>query len=256
MILNAYIYLYHLDKFCVLPDYPESIQDNMPTEFNSTNALARTAPVFSYKHSGPRTVQVSLKMHRDLMNDINIGVSNLKDNVVDFSGKDYIDVLVKYLQASSMPKYNEYSSGSKMVIPPMVALRFGNSIFIKGVITSGISVTYSKPILIDDKYALVDVSFTVSEVDPYEAESVAELGSFRGITRTFKDGIYKDTDESPTINVARTNQSNNSISLTNSIKQVGATNTLMTLKKKINKQTTQSVVQELHVGPGVSSGVD
>ena len=64
----------------------------------------------------------------------------------------------------------------------MVAVRFGNSVFIKGVVSSGIQVTYKKPIMVGDKYAQVTVGFTVKEFDPYDAESVVKLGSFRGVT--------------------------------------------------------------------------
>lgn len=200
MLVNSYIYLYHLDKFVVLPDYPESITDSLESHFATSTALARTAPVFSYQYSGPRTIStVSLTLHRDMMEDLNKDVSNLKDNVVDFSGDDYVDTLIKYLQAASLPKYNEYASGSKTVIPPMVAVRFGNDIFIKGVINSAIQITYKKPILYNDKYAVVDVGFSIAEVDPYDAETVLQQGSFRGFTRTFKDGIYSDSPSSPMI---------------------------------------------------------
>ena len=188
-IIPNYIYFYHLDKFCVLPLYPDSFTDNMSANFSSQNALARTAPVFSYSNSGPREVSISLILHRDMMEDLNRGISNLKENVVDINSNDYIDTLVKYLQSAALPKYQIYKNGSKSVIPPMVAIRFGNTAFIKGVINSGIQVTYEKPIMVDDKYAKVTVGFTVSEVDPYDAESVAKLGSFRGVC--FANNIYR-----------------------------------------------------------------
>lgn len=196
-LIPNYIYFYHLDKFCVLPMYPETISDNMPSKFAETNALSRSAPVFSYINSGPRQVSIDLKMHRDLMNDLNVNVSNLKDNVVDFSKDDYIDTLIKYLQAASVPKYQVYAAGARGVIPPMVAVRFGDHVFIKGVVTSGINVTYSKPILVDNKYAQVEVSFTINEVDPYDADTIAQQGSFRGVFDSqFKGGIYKSNNTS------------------------------------------------------------
>lgn len=232
--INNYIYLYHLDKFCVLPNCPESVTDNMPSNFASTTALARTAPVFSYQNSGPRTVSVNLTFHRDMLNDINRNVSNLKDNVVDFSGNDYVDTLIKYLQAIALPKYNEYSSGSKAVIPPMIALRFENNIFIKGVVTSGIQVTYNKPVLIDGKYAVINVSFTVSEVEPYDAEYVAQQGSFRGLLRTFKSGVYKDTDDAPTVNITKNTNSTAGTSKTDTVKKT----VKVSAKKEANKSTT------------------
>ena len=194
-MIDNYIYLYHLEKFCVLPTYPDVLTDSMQTNFQSTNALSRSAPVWSYINSGPRTVTVNLPLHRDLMTDLNKNVSNLKDNVVDFTGSDYVDTLISYLQACSLPKYNVYASGSKSVIPPMVAIRFGNTMFIKGIINSNISVDYEKPILWDGKYASVKVSFTVTETDPYDAESVVAEGSFRGITAMFKNGIYASDDD-------------------------------------------------------------
>ena len=236
MVFNSYIYFYHLNKFCILPDYPESLSDTLRANFTETNALARTAPVFSYQNSGPRQVSsVSLTLHRDMMEGLNFNVSNLKDDVVDFSGDDYIDTLIKYLQAATLPKYNEYSSGSKAVIPPMVAIRFGNDIFIKGVVTGEIQLNYQKPILWNDKYAVVSVSFSVSEVDPYDAETVVEEGSFRGVTRAFKDGIYKDTVSSPTINQAalKVKDSNKTVK-TNTIKK----NVKVQQKKEINTKTT------------------
>lgn len=207
-VINSYIYFYHLDKFCVLPDYPETVTDSMQSDFGSTNALARTAPVFSYLHSGPRTVNINLTLHRDLMNDLNRNVSNLKENVVDFSDEDYIDTLIKYIQSINLPKYNEYSSSAKVVVPPMIAVRFGNDIFVKGVV-SNLTVTYHKPILINDKYAVVDLQFAISEVDPYDADSVVQQGSFRGITGTFKNGIYEDTYSSITFNSKNTSTSSN-----------------------------------------------
>lgn len=198
-LIDNYIYFYHLSKFCVLPIYPEAISDTLASNFGQTNALSRTAPVFTYQNSGPRTVSVSLSLHRDMMDDVNRNVSNLKDDVIDFSGNDYIDVLINYLQSVALPRYRNYSSGSKSVIPPMVAVRFGNELFIKGVVTSGITVTYKKPILSNNKYALVDIQFTVSETDPYDADSILAEGSFRGITRSFKDGIYKSNYVGPNI---------------------------------------------------------
>ena len=71
-LINSYIYLYHLDKFVILPDYPESITDSLSTRFEQTNALARTNPVFSYIQSGPRSIStVSLILHRDMMESLN-----------------------------------------------------------------------------------------------------------------------------------------------------------------------------------------
>ena len=183
-LIDNYIYLFHTDEFVLIPTYPDSIQDSMRSSFSETNALSRSAPVFSYSNSGPRRVQVSLNLHRDMMEAMNYNTSNL---VIEDLDDDYVDTLIKKLQSIALPKY---SVTSKSVVPPMVAIRFGNEIFIKGVVNDTITVTYEKPILENNKYAQVTISFTVSEVDPYDAESVQEQGSFRGLTRSFKNGIY------------------------------------------------------------------
>ena len=178
--VTNYIYLYHTDKFIIIPEYPESITDNMTLTFNQTQALSRSAPVFTYAYSGPRSVTFNLELHRDMVNDLNItaGNTNLKSNVVSQTD-DYVDTLIKELQSIALPRYNVNNSA---VVPPRVAVRFGNELFISGVVTSNISCVYNKPILSNGKYAKVSISFTVSEYDPYDATLVSQLGSFRGIT--------------------------------------------------------------------------
>ena len=157
------------------------------------------------------------------MNDLNTNVSNLKSETVDFTGSDYVDILIKYLQSVALPKYKNYSTGQKSVIPPMVAVRFGDDIFIKGVVTSGIQVNYEKPILWNNKYAQVSITFTISESDPYSADDVIAEGSFRGITAAFKNGIYAANDDSSIINVSNFLTSNNKESKTTSITKLDNT---------------------------------
>ena len=178
--VTNYIYLYHTDKFIIIPEYPETITDNMTSTFTPTQALSRSAPVFTYEYSGPRTVTFNLELHRDMVNDLNItaGNTDLKSNVVSQTD-DYVDTLIKELQSIALPRYNV---NNRAVIPPRVAVRFGNELFISGVVNSTISCTYSKPILSNGKYAKVSIGFTISEYDPYDATSVSQLGSFRGIT--------------------------------------------------------------------------
>lgn len=180
-----YIYISHLGnngEYLMLPTSPDSIQDTMTSTFGQQNALSRSAPVFTYSNSGPRTVQVTLALHRDMMDDINMNVSNIALE----PGEDYTDTLIKKLQAIALPKYN---ITNKAVEPPLVAVRFGNEVFIKGVVSGSISVTYEKPILNNNRYAMVTISFMVYEVDPYDASTVAKNGSFRGVTRTLKKGM-------------------------------------------------------------------
>lgn len=183
-MIDNYVYLYHVDQFIVLPTFPDTISDSMGVNFQKSTPMSRSAPIFSYSDSGPRSLQVSLDLHRDMMTDINYGVSNATVAV----GDDYVDTLIKQIQAAALPAYN---SSNKMVDPPMVAVRFGNDIFIKGVVTGSVSVDYSLPIIEGNKYAHVGVKFTVEEVDPYDARTVMEAGSFRGLDVTLDRNAWK-----------------------------------------------------------------
>lgn len=185
LLPENYLYISHLDeefKFWQLPCTPETINDSMESTFNQSTALGRSAPVFTYSKSGPRTVNISLKFHRDMMDALNAGVSNTELKL----GEDYVDNLIKALQAISVPKYN---LSNKAVEPPLVALRLSNEVFIKGVVTSAIGLEYKLPILSNGKYAQVSLSFAVSEVDPYDASTVFTNGSFRGVVKTLKKGM-------------------------------------------------------------------
>lgn len=183
-MIDNYIYLYHTDTFVVLPTYPDSISDTMSTTFSSENPIARSAPIYAFSNAGPRSLNISLPLHRNMMSQINYGVSNLNIDI----GDDYVDTIIKNLQSISVPRY---VAASKMVNPPMIAVRFGNDIFIKGIVNGSLTCTYSGPILSGGRYAQVEVSFTVTEIDPYSAETIAQQGSFRGFSTTLERNLYK-----------------------------------------------------------------
>lgn len=185
-MIENYIYLYHTKTLIAIPTYPKTLTDSMSVEFSAASPLSRSAPIFSYVKSGPREVQITLDLHRDMMNDVNVSSSNLKvDNLLD---TDYVDIMIKQLQSIALPRY---SATEKMVDPPLIAVRFGNELFCKGVVIGPVSTQLSGPILRTDKYAEVSISFTVSEVDPYDAQSVSRLGSFRGLTTDLERNIWK-----------------------------------------------------------------
>ena len=180
-----YIYISHLDEdfqFWRLPSCPETINDTMGSTFGESSALGRSAPVYTYSKSGPRTVQIELKLHRDMMDDVNMGVSNSPL----LEGEDYIDNLIRALQAIVVPKYN---LSNKAVEPPIVAMRLSNEVFIKGIVNGSIALTYRLPLLSNGKYASVSLSLTITEVDPYDATTVFKNGSFRGVVQTLKKGM-------------------------------------------------------------------
>lgn len=185
-LIYNYIYLYHIDKFILLPTYPESISNTISATFSESTPLSRSAPIYSYTRSGPRHIQVTLQLHRDMMQDLNYGVSNLDLEI----GEDYVDTLIKQIQAIALPKY---SSGTKMVNPPIIAIRFGNDIFMKGVVQGGVTTTLSGPILEGNKYAMVQISFNVYEIDPFDAVTVQKGGLFSGSLNTsLERRLYKN----------------------------------------------------------------
>ena len=179
---DCYIYISHLDEghqYWQLPAYPDRIQDSMQSTFGETSALGRSAPVFTYSRSGPRTIQITLSFHRDMFDDMPTN-STLTD------GEDHAEHFIHALQAIALPKYN---LSNKAIEPPLVAIRLGREVFIKGIVTGGVQVAYEKPILVNEKYARIEISFTVTEVDPYDASTVYKNGSFRGLTATLRHGL-------------------------------------------------------------------
>lgn len=184
-MIDNYVYMYHTGTLLALPTYADSITDVMSVNFVSSTPLARSSPVYSYANSGPRQLSFTFNLHRDMMQAINYGVSNLDTTIND----DYVDYLINSLQACAVP---EYSSTDKMVDPPMVAVRLGNDIFIKGVVLGNVSVTYELPILTTGKYASAKVSFVVAEVDPYSADTIQVAGSFRGLSTSLERNVYKN----------------------------------------------------------------
>lgn len=188
--IENYIYMYHLQEFIVLPSFVDTLQENFNISWQPTTPLGRSAPIYSFQSAGPRTLQVSFDLHRDMMTQINKGYSNAKLAV----GDDYIDTLIKDLQACVLP---DYDGTSKAVNPPVVALRIGDDIFIKGVITSNLGITWKYPILSNGKYSNMSISLSISEIDPYDARTVRTVGSYRNINTDLDYGTITDTTMSP-----------------------------------------------------------
>ena len=180
---DCYLYISHLDeefKYWQLPGYPDEVTDQMNSSFQENTALGRSAPVYTFSSAGPRSIQISLNFHRDMFEE-------MPSNVVPRDGEDKAESFIHALQAIAVPKYN---LSNKAIEPPLVAIRLGREVFIKGIVNSGISITYGKPILVNEKYATMKVSFTVSEVDPYDATTIFKNGSFRGLTATLRKGMH------------------------------------------------------------------
>lgn len=180
---DCYLYISHLDeefKYWQLPGYPDEVTDQMNSTFTENTALGRSAPVYTFSNSGPRSINISLNFHRDMFEE-------MPSNVVPRDGEDKAESFIHALQAIAVPKYN---LSNKAIEPPLVAIRLGREVFIKGIVSGSVSVTFGKPILVNEKYATMKVNFTVSEVDPYDSTTVFQNGSFRGLTATLRQGMH------------------------------------------------------------------
>jgi hypothetical protein len=180
---DCYLYISHLDeefKYWQLPGYPDEVTDQMDSSFQQNTALGRSAPVYTFSNSGPRSISIKLHFPRDIFDE-------MPSNVIPRDDEDPTECFIHALQAIAVPKYN---LSNKAIEPPLVAVRLGREVFIKGVVTSGITVSYGKPILVDEKYSDINVSFTIHEVDPYDSTTVFKNGSFRGMTATLRKGLH------------------------------------------------------------------
>lgn len=169
---DNYIVLHHIGKVLVIPVDPDAISDNMGVSYAENSPLSRSAPIYSYQNSGPRSVQVSFTLHRDLCREFNPELVA--------KGIDPVDLLVENLDALVLP---DYDSANKIVNPPVVSLKIRDEIYIKGVVSGNVGVTYSLPIINygDDtrsvyKYAVVALSFGVNEITPYSASILPKAG--------------------------------------------------------------------------------
>ena len=174
--IDNYIYLYHVPALIILPGYPDNITDSTSVNYSESTSLGRSAPIYSFTGSGPRTMQIDLKVHRESVNLMNYTNSNSIVAPYLNPKDDYVDTLIRLLQAAALPTY---ADSEKMVDPPLVAVRFGNDIFCKGVINGAVGIDYGPPILKNDKFASVSISFGLKEVDAYDAQMVAQIGSYR-----------------------------------------------------------------------------
>lgn len=213
-----YIFLHHTGTFILLPSQSNTLVDTMAVSFSQESLLGRSAPIYSYGGSGPRQISFNFKFHREMMKQINYGISNIPDGILDRDGfvqneenDDYVDTIIKYLQGAALP---EYQTSGKVVNPPLVSVRMGRDLFIKGVVNGTVSVTYELPILKDGRYAVVSVAFTVYEIDPFSASDVMNMGSYRGDSTTLEGRIWlQGTD----INTEQTTQDVNEVENTSSI---------------------------------------
>lgn len=209
-VIEAYIYFYHLDKEFHIPVLPESIQNTASISFSQEAILGRSAPQVTFSSAGPRTQNVSLNFHRQIMDLENENIvkeilatarRDDKGNLLesdDVLGQrasvaknaiDTTDMLINALAAATLPKYLDTY---KAIIPPSVRCRFGNESSIAGVLTDGIQQTSSGAWLNNGKMSMIQISFTILEVKPYSADYALENGFLRGVSKDLaRSSVWK-----------------------------------------------------------------
>ena len=134
------VYLTINGQYFGIPCYPTSISDSLSVSHTSNTVAYRTEPYYNYSGSGPRVVSISLNLHREMAGAVGL----------------LVDDLVKAVQSACYPK-----TGASNAIETVFCA--GADVYIRGIITGSVSVTYSGPI-IDAKYNVIDLSFSITEV--------------------------------------------------------------------------------------------
>ena len=152
--INCYI-IVNGDKVQI-PCYPESVSDSNTASYSSVNPLGRSEPFQIYNNSGPRSVSVSFTMHCEMVGNY-----------------EYVPNLVKLIESATYPNYDNAVSAVKCT------LVIGKSIKITGIITNTETRWYGP--IIDEKYQMVDISFSVTECtgNPKSQSQIKSMGGYR-----------------------------------------------------------------------------
>lgn len=192
--ISAYLYIYHMGLEFNLPTLPETITDTMPINFHKEDVLARSAPQITFSSAGPRSVNINIKLHRHIFTLENPQLDKITGQQVvpmmdpltaktlNYPATDAADLLVNALLTLSLPRYQD---SAKAIVPPSVLVRYGKEMCIRGV-PDTVTKTTSGPWLKSGKQAIVDISFNLTETEPFSAQYVAENGSLRSISADLK----------------------------------------------------------------------
>lgn len=159
-----------LPKSYRIPGYPQQVSDSMSATYQNVEILARSAPIYSWARSGPRTLTFQLSVHKDM---------DWEGSGYDLTKVGDISELMEEYQALTLPNYED----AYRVEAPKLTIRIGNSIRITG-IPQEISFTAALPLDPYGSYMAGTFSFTINEINPYEAkEVVTSLHNARGLSR-------------------------------------------------------------------------
>lgn len=139
------------DRIFLLPCYPEGISESQGATWSQNTPLGRSSPLAAYVGTNFRTMTLSFKLHREMVND-----------------ESYIDKVLVELRRAVYPWYV-----SQGLIPPVATFQFGQ-FRCKGYVDN-VTYNWQKPI-IDGNYQVCDVSVSFVDVPEY-VFSAQNLGS-------------------------------------------------------------------------------
>lgn len=147
----------------MFPCYPESVSDSNSANYYAQSILGRSEPIQIYQNSGPRSVSVAFKMHNEM-------VHNDDSYIADY---DYVPRLVRLIESACYPNYGSAVSAVR------ATLVVGKTIKISGIIQN-VSTTWGGTI-IDNKYQVVDINFSVTECtgSPKSNGQIQSMGGYR-----------------------------------------------------------------------------
>ena len=134
------------------PCFPESFTDTRQSNVTSQNPLGRSEPFQIYQNSGPRTVSVSFRMHREMnhVTDIEDIVKAVQSATYPMGWEQTLPQVTLVLGAGDDNIYNNNSKGD-------VACK------IKGIIAGTVTSNWSETLNPNWKYNVVTLDFSVTE---------------------------------------------------------------------------------------------
>jgi hypothetical protein len=174
----SYLYIYHLKKEWYLPVLPQSISNSLPISFSPTTIPLSSAPLQTFSSAGPRSVSISLKMHRKMF--------ELEDPK---KGAERMEELINDISALALPKY---TNASKLVVPPTVLYRAGNEVCIRGIVSGNVTISNSGAWQRDGKLSEIDIQFTIIEVEAFSADYAQNHGVLRSIPTDLTHSVWQN----------------------------------------------------------------
>lgn len=147
------------DKSVYFPVYPEELDDETIANYEQMpDTIFQYEPWQTYKSSGPRSITLTFKMHRDMWS------GDHRD------GK--CQELVRFCQAQCYPRYR-----GAAVFTPIVSMYIEGQQYIRGIVTS-VKPHWEGPIGLDGWYLVCNLDISITEVAqvPLNYDSVMKGG--------------------------------------------------------------------------------